>query len=292
MYYVVYGLLYLLSLLPMQILYLISDFVYLLVYYVFGYRKGVVRKNLSIAFPEKSAQELKKIERKFYRNFTDNFIETLKMISAGPAWADKHFISDNTLFNRLYEKGHKVQVYLGHNFNWEIANVAISIHLKFVPLMVYMPLNNQVFDKIIHKLRSSSGSILISARNIAAELLPYRDSQYLIGLVADQVPGKLKNAWWGEFFGKLTPFPKGPEKFGRANETAIVFAAIYKVKRGYYKLEYNLATDKPAELPEGEVTRRYIRFLESAIREHPENWLWTHRRWKREWKEEYVENTL
>src|SRR5690606_21751908 len=112
MYYVVYGLLYLLSLLPMQILYLISDFVYLLVYYVFGYRKGVVRKNLSIAFPEKSAQELKKIERKFYRNFTDNFIETLKMISAGPAWADKHFISDNTLFNRLYEKGHKVQVYL------------------------------------------------------------------------------------------------------------------------------------------------------------------------------------
>lgn len=292
MYYLVYGSLYLISLLPMQVLYLISDLIFFLLYYVSGYRKKVVRENLRIAFPEKSEKDLIKIEKKFYRNFTDNFIETLKMFSGGPDWADKHFSTDNSLFDKIYSEGYKVQVYLGHNFNWEITNVAIARHLKFTPLMVYMPLSNKVFDKIMYKLRSSSGNILISAKNISVELLPYRNEQYLVGLIADQVPGKVRFAYWADFFGRKTPFPKGPEKFARANNTAIVFAAIHKIKRGYYKLEYHLAAKNSEELPQGMITLSYIRFLEDAIKKNPENWLWTHRRWKKSWKEEYRENTL
>lgn len=294
MYYVVYGLLYLFSMLPMWLLYIISDIISFILFKIIGYRVKVVRANLQTAFPEKSLDEIKAIEKRFFRNFTDNFIETLKMFSGGPAWADRHFKSDNTLFNELYGRGLNVQVHLGHNFNWELTNVAIAQHLKFVPLMIYMPLNNKVFEKIMFRLRSSSGSVLLSAKNISKEILPYRNSnnQFLLGLVADQVPGKIRFAYWANFFGKKTPFARGPEKHAREHGTAVVFAAIYKIKRGYYKMEYHLETADPSSYSEGEITLKYVRFLEEAIRRNPENWLWTHRRWKRTWSEEYKENTL
>jgi KDO2-lipid IV(A) lauroyltransferase len=130
MYYIVYGLLYAVSLLPLSVLYILSDFAYFLLYYVFGYRKKVVMDNLLQAFPEKTLQERKKIAKQFYRNFTDNFIEVIKLISASSSFIDKHFNCDYTLCNKLYEEDKKCHFLLAHNFNWELGCLAVAQNIK------------------------------------------------------------------------------------------------------------------------------------------------------------------
>jgi KDO2-lipid IV(A) lauroyltransferase len=287
MYYIAYGLLYLLSLLPMPILYLLSDGVYFLVYRVFGYRKKVVRDNLNIAFPEKTVQEKKQIEKRFYKNFIDNFIETLKILSGGEQYAAAHLEMDNTILEEQFRKGKKLQFHLGHNFNWEMANVGSTHYLSYPVIVVYLPVQSKIFDKIMLKLRSSSNNILVPATDMKNAMIPYRNKQYLLVLVADQVPADVSKAYWLNFFGRPTPFLRGPERGAVAGNLSVAFGQIYKEKRGHYKLEYELCTSDAAALEKGELTRKYARFLENVIRQHPEVWLWSHRRWKREWKPEY-----
>ena len=287
MYYVVFGFLYLLSLLPLRVLYLLSDFAYVLVYHVLGYRKEVVLKNLSIAFPEKSKEEREKLARRFYRNFTDTFIETIKCISASNAWLQKHTVSDLSVFHELYAQGYKCQVHMGHNFNWEMANLSLTLDLPYTLLGVYMPIKNKVMDRLFRYIRGKSGTVLVPATNMRTAMLPYRNTQYLLGLVADQNPGDPRAAYWVRFFGQDTPFVKGPEKGARNAQTAVVFCHITKIKRGYYEVHFNLATAEPQALHEGELTRQYVHFLEDVIKAAPDMWLWSHRRWKLQWKPEY-----
>ncbi len=287
MYYIVYGALYLLSLLPMPILYLLSDFFFVLIYHVFGYRRNVVESNLRIAFPEKSDREIKSISKKFYGNFVDNFIETLKYISASNEFLRKRFSGDAEVLNTLYEKGKRCQVHMGHNFNWELANLSISFFSPYVFLGVYMPVKNKVIDRLLRGLRSKNGTVLLPATNMKETMLQYRDQQYLLGLIADQVPGNVSKAYWLNFFNKPTPFVQGPERGARSGNVPVVFANIEKRKRGYYHINLELASEEPANLPVGELTRRYRDYLEVVIRRNPDMWLWSHRRWKREWKEEY-----
>lgn len=289
MYYFVYGILYLLSLLPMPVLYLLSDGIYFLVFYVLAYRKKVVLGNLKTAFPEKSEHERNRIAKKFYHNFIDTFIETIKLISASNGFIKKRFYGASPVIDRLYEKGLKCQVHLGHNFNWEMANIGMPFYTKFIFIVVYMPINNKIFDRLFMKIRTLTGSILLPATNMKNELLPYRYKQYFLTLVADQVPGDVSNAYWLNFFGKPTPFLKGPERGARIGNIPVVFCQIKRLKRGHYQALFTLAEENPRKLPEGELTRRYIKFLEQVIREEPDMWLWSHRRWKKEWKDEYRE---
>ncbi len=240
-----------------------------------------------MAFPEKTQEERNKIEKQFYKNFVDNFIETIKLISGKTKFANKHFIADGSLMEEQYRKGNKCQFHLGHNFNWEIANIAVSAITSYTMLMVYLPLKNKVFDKLMLKIRSASSNYLLPATDMRAAMLPHRDSLYLLALIADQVPGDVSNAYWLNFFGRPTPFLKGPERGAVAGNLSVFFAHTYKIKRGYYQLDYELCTENAGDLPKGELTRRYVAYLEKAIGKHPEMWLWTHRRWKKEWKEEY-----
>jgi KDO2-lipid IV(A) lauroyltransferase len=289
MYYVVYGLLYLLSLLPLRVLYLVSDFACLIIYYVAGYRKNVVFHNLSIAFPDKTEQERKQIAKKFYRNFTDNFIETMKLISAGKKFITKHYTCDTKLFEELYQQGKRCQIHLGHNFNWEIANLAMAFYTPYILLGVYMPINNKAIDRLFKKVRSKTGTVLLPATEMRTAMLPWRDRQYLLALVADQNPGVPSKGYWLNFFGRPTPFVVGPEKGARTNNTAVVFIHFTKSKRGYYEAHPELAASEPNTLPEKELTKVYIQYLERVIKANPEMWLWSHRRWKHEWKPEYGE---
>lgn len=289
MYYVVYGLLYLLSLLPLRVLYFISDFAYFIIYHVAGYRKEVVFSNLSIAFPEKTEDEKKLIAKKFYKNFTDNFIETIKLISAGEKFITKHFTVDQELFNRLYQQDKRCQVHLGHNFNWEMGNLSMALLTPYKFLTVYMPINSKAIDRLFIKLRTKTGAIMLPATKMRTAMLPFRNEKYLMALVADQNPGIPSKAYWFNFFGRPTPFVKGPEKGARANECAVVFAYFIKTKRGYYKANTELATLEPQLLPETELTKNYVSYLEGVVKANPEMWLWTHRRWKHEWKPEYGE---
>src|SRR5688572_28317253 len=285
MYYLVYGLLYLLSLLPLRVLYILSDGIYALIYYVFGYRRKVVMANLQIAFPEKTEAERTRIAKKFYHNFVDNFIETIKILSAGKNWITKHFVLDSRPYDALLKEGKKCQMHLGHNFNWELANVSMPYYTDCPFLAVYMPIKSKVMDRLFFNLRSKTGCIMLPATDMRTAMVPWRNKQYMLALVADQAPGDVSKAYWLNFFGRPTPFVRGPESGARMGNIPVIFAQLYKVKRGYYHAHFEVGSDNPASLPEGELTRRYIVFLEKAIREHPDMWLWSHRRWKWNWKE-------
>lgn len=287
MYYIAYGIFYLLSLLPLKVLYLISDFIYLLVYYVFGYRKKVVMANLNIVFPNRSEGEKKKIAKQFYRNLTDTIAEIIKLFSVNEQFLNKHVTGDFEVINALYKEGRKCQVHLGHNFNWEMCNLGAALHIQHKFLGVYMPLENKAFDRLFKKLRTKYGTILVSAKNMRSEMMLHRNDLYGLGLVADQTPSWHGNSYWVQFFGIPTAFVRGPEKGAVSGNVPVVFGHITKKKRGYYHIHFQLAEKEPASLPKGELTKRYARFLEEVISKHPEMWLWSHRRWKLKWKEEY-----
>ncbi len=172
----------------LRILYVFSTFAYILIYHVFGYRKEAVRKNPVNSVSWKIRSGKKKIEKQFYKIFVDNFIETLKLLSGGPKFANKHFIADGTLMEEQFHKGNRCQFHLGHNFNWELANIGVSAITSYKMLMVYMPVKNKVFDKLMLKIRSCSGNYMLPATDMKAAMIPHRDSLYLLALVADQVP--------------------------------------------------------------------------------------------------------
>lgn len=288
MYYLVYGLLYLLSLLPLRVLYLFSDLVCALLYYAIGYRRKVVRYNLSVAFPAKTEGERKAIAKKFYRSFTDSFIESVKALSASPHFIRTHFTGDFSLFEDLYKKGvQKVQLHSGHNFNWEYGNLRLPLQLPYLFLGVYMPISSRVLDRVFYKLRARTGARLLSATNIRSELLPYRNERYVLALIADQNPAEPRNAFWVNFFNRPTPFLRAPENGARRGNVPVVFCSFQKERRGYYRIFFHLAEKTPAATKVGELTKKYAAFLQSAIEQQPENYLWSHRRWKWNWKEEY-----
>lgn len=289
MYYILYGVLYAVSLLPMWFLFGFSDLLALLLYFVIRYRRSVVFSNLRIAFPEKTEAERRAIARRFYRNFTDSFIETIKLLSASENFLRKRFILDNPeLLENYYAQGKKIQLHMGHLFNWEIANLAIPPRTSFTFIVVYMPVENKAFNRLFLHLRGRTGTVLLPATNLGRGIVPYRNNQYMLALVADQSPPGAEHSYWLNFFGQPTPFVRTPERGARIANIPAVFARIYKTRRGYYRAQLTTISDEPANLPEGELTRRYRSLLEDGIRAQPDAYLWSHKRWKKAWKEEYA----
>jgi KDO2-lipid IV(A) lauroyltransferase len=287
MYYVFYGFLWLVSLLPLRVLYVLSDGFYGLVFYVLKYRRDIVMNNLLIAFPEKTEKERITIAKKFYKNLMDMFIETIKMISVSDKFLAKRIKGNWEVVNAIYPTGKSVQVHLGHNFNWEWGNNVFVNETPFKLLAVYMPIANKIFERLFYKLRTRNGAIFLKATKMKEEFLPYRDTQYLLGLIADQNPGHPGSAWWFNFFGRPAPFLKGPAKGALVNNSAVVFAFIHKPRRGYYEAVFSVAAENPADYTEQELTQKFVLYMEDVIRKYPESWLWSHRRWKWEWKPEY-----
>lgn len=287
MYRIVYSILYLFSLLPLPVLYLFSDFAYFLIYYVAGYRKDVVMQNLDIAFPGKTVKEKTRIAKDFYHNFTDTFIETIKFISAPLSFFDRHLKADFSIVPPIYKKGRSIQFHVGHNFNWELGNLAMPSHLPDKVVGVYMPLKNKIFDRLFREIRSKFGTQLVAATRMREEMMPYRNQQYILGLIADQSPPGPDKAYWVNFFGRPTAFLKAPEDAARRNNLPVFFAHFTKVKRGYYEGHIELGSEEPANLPPGQLTKIYANYLERTMSANPEMWLWSHRRWKHQWKQEY-----
>jgi Kdo2-lipid IVA lauroyltransferase/acyltransferase len=287
-YYVVYGLLYLVSILPFPVLYIFSDFIYFILYHVIGYRKQVVFSNLQQAFPEKNDKERKEIAKKFYRNFIDNWIETIKLLSISKRSLNKRVTGNFEIFHQLYQTGKAVQVNLGHFFNWEYMTVHGGINQPYTFLTVYFPQKNEVMNKLILHVRSRWGNPQLPSTEMARAIIPWRKKQYLLALGADQSPGP-RNAYWLYFLNRPAPFVKGPEKFAKGQNIPVVMMTTTKKKRGYYHFDYFLLADDPKSLPDGELIRRYVRHLEENIRLQPEIYLWSHKRWKHPWKDEYEE---
>jgi len=281
MYFVLYFFFYLLSMLPWRVLYFFSDVIALSLRKFIKYRVSVVMNNLEIAFPEKSVRDRKKIARQFYQHFTDSFIESIKILSISKESFEKRISTNKDVLNDLYQSGQNIQFMSGHFFNWEFANWGAAKYCPCPFLAVYMPLSNKGFDKLMYNIRARYGTVLIPATSFKTEFPKYAaKGQYALGLAADQNPGNPLQAYWVHFFGRPTPFVKGPEKGAKLNNTAQVFANFYKKKRGYYHIEYEIMSTSPNYFNDGQLTAQFVKWLEEKIKANPSNYLWSHRRWK------------
>lgn len=287
LYYILFGFLYIISLLPFFILYGMADFFFVIIYYVIGYRKEVVMKNLRNSFPDKSEKELKKISRRFFRNFIDNWIETIKLLSISKKSLNKRMSGNFKIFRQLYSSGKAVQLNLGHFFNWEIMTLYTGIQQPYPFLTVYLPQTSKIFDRLLIYLRGRWGNPQLPSTDMARAIIPWRKKQYLLALGADQSPANPDAGYWLHFMNQPSVFLKGAEKFARGQKIPVIMMTTTKPKRGHYHFDYFLLTDDPDSLPDGELIRRYVRHLEENIRLQPDIYLWSHKRWKHDWKPEY-----
>lgn len=279
MYYVLLILLYPIALLPLRVLYALSDGVYLLLYYVAGYRKGVVLDNLRHAFPDKSEQELQHIMKRFYKNFCDQWIETLKLLTISKKQLNRHITGNWEVFHQLNDEGINTYALLGHTFNWEWANVACQYNNPQQFAGVYMPVKNKGFDRLMLRLRARGGGWMISMK-AKKGFQRLEGVRYIAGLIADQNPSNLQSAVWLPFMNREAPFFKGPEQLARRAKAAVTFVGIKKIKRGYYQIHISLITKDASQMESGSIIPAYAAFMEQQLREQPENWMWTHKRWK------------
>ncbi len=273
---------YFINLLPLRFLYLISDMLYLIIYYLVGYRRKVVEKNLRNAFPEKSQQERDKIAKRFYRHLCDIYVETIKPMHMSQEEIAKRFtVGNRALLDRLYSEGRDVVGLTSHYNNWEWLS-AMPLDVPHKIITIYKPLKNKYFDRFLFKLRSKYGLIVTPMNQIIRDLVKSRSENVrtLSGFVGDQTPPPNENAYWTTFLNQETGFYRGAEKVALKYDMAVIFMNIVKVKRGYYTIECKLMTEKPCEEAPDSIISRYVEMLEEVIREKPEYWLWSHRRWK------------
>jgi KDO2-lipid IV(A) lauroyltransferase len=273
-------------------MYGLSDLLAFLNWHIVGYRKDVVMGNLRIAFPEKSEEERKSIAREFYRNFTDTIVESIKVISMSDKTLQKKFTPNVAAVDEICGQEKNVHIHAMHNFNWEIVNLGASRAWKGPFMAVYMPIGNPHLEKIFRKVRGRYGTILVPATDFKTNFRKFEKEHYSIALVADQNPGSPAHAYWANFFSKPAPFVRGPEKSARNRNLVVGFGEFYKLKRGVYTFDIKIITKNAAETKEGELTLAYIKFVEECIRKRPSNYLWSHRRWKHEWKPEYQSSTI
>ena len=288
-YYLVYVIWYLLSLLPFWVHYLFSDFVYLIVYRLIGYRVKVVRNNLTTSFPEKSEAEILQIERKFYHSLCDYFVEAVKMMTMSERQMRRRMVFKNTeTLNLCIAEKQSIALYLGHTFNWEwITSLPLWITKKVHCGELYHALENEAFDKLFLHLRERWGSECIPLVDILRKTIEYKHKQQttIIGYLGDQVPHWNNIHHWCWFLNHDTPVMTGTERIAIKNRQAIFFLEMTQKKRGYYEAEFKLISRTPEQFKEFEITDIYHQMLEASIRRQPELWLWSHKRWKRTRKE-------
>lgn len=286
-YKIVYPIFYVLSLLPFRVLYGISDFFYLIMYHIVGYRKKVVRKNLSSSFPEKTSQELKEIERGFYHWLCDYFVETLKLLTVSDETLLKHIEFRNAeQIEEYYDKGQTCAAILGHYCNWELLSatgLAFKRHKEAVCGLIYHPLRSKIFDMLFKDIRQSKGGVCIPKQEILRYLVRYKREKrmWLFGYISDQSPKYLNIHCWLPFLNHDTPVFTGGEKIMKKMNDAVFYVDMHRPERGKYICTFRLITDKPAEMQENEITTRFFKMLEDTIKRDPRLYLWTHDRWKR-----------
>lgn len=283
MYYLLLILLYPLALLPMRVLYLLSDVVYVLLYHILGYRKQVTVDNLRNAFPEKCNADIQQIMKRFYRNFCDQWIETLKMLTISEKELNKRVKGNWEVFKQLDVEGRNTYALLGHTFNWEWANLACQYNSPQQFAGVYLPVDNKGFNRLLYRMRTRGGGWLISMKEKRG-FQRLQQVRYIVGLIADQNPSNLSVATWLPFMHREAPFFKGSDQLPRRAKAAVVFAGIKKLKRGYYEVNLQLLADDASKLAENEILQPYVAFMETQLRAQPDNWLWTHKRWKHQRK--------
>jgi KDO2-lipid IV(A) lauroyltransferase len=287
-FWLIYPLLWLISILPFWLFYRVSDVVYFIVYHLVGYRKKTVTHNLKLVFPEKSSEEIIKIRKKFYAHMCDMFLEMVKSISISEEELKKRFVFTNLKELRRIEKLDKsIMLMCGHyaSFEWLFALQLNNLNHKAYG--IYKKIRNPGFDKLINDIRRRFGAELI--QNSKSTLrIAHNQKEGIRGayaMIADQSPKSPNYKFWTDFMGKKVPFYIGSERMAKEFDMAVIYLHVDKVKRGYYKASLINIADNPTETENNQITLDYIQHLEKQIREKPELYLWTHKRWKHLGKE-------
>lgn len=281
---ILYIFIWLYSWLPLWLLYFISDVYYYLVYYVIRYRRKVVRTNLQHAFPEKSLPEIVSVEKKFYRHLCDLFVEMYRMWHMSEKEIRRRCVFTNPeVIQHHFDQGKSVIGVLGHYGNWEwMASYSLWMPQDVDFFTLYKPLHDQVTDRMMIKIRSRFKAIPVPRRDILRKVVESKKQGrlFLAGFIGDQTPNPDNLNCWMEFLNQDTPVLIGTEKIARKYDLPVISLRMRKVKRGYYEVDFVDVCAEPKALEPGELTRIHTRMLEQYIKEVPELWLWSHKRWK------------
>ena len=269
--------------LPFGLLYILSDLLYFVVFYIIRYRRKVVFDNISRSFPDKIKKEIKRIIKQFYRNYSDVTVDVIKSQKMSQTEIEKrvHF-TNKGIFDQFFEKKKNVFASLGHCGNWEWVGNKIALFLKHEGGAIYKPILDKYFDDfMIAQRQKYKNTLMIDYRKVFKTLVSLRDKLYTIFVLADQSPAFHENDYFVNFLGRKTAFYNGMEKVARALDYAVIYLDIIRKKRGFYQVEVKVITESAATTKPDEITLKYVQLLEQSIISRPDDWLWSHKRWKK-----------
>lgn len=278
----IYPILWCISILPFPILYKFSDGVYQLIYHLVGYRKKTVRENLRLAFPEKSDAERLAIEKKFYRHLCDMFLEMIKTMTISQKEIEKRFTFSNLdLYLENEKKGKAIALMCAHYASYEWL-LSMNYHVTFKGIGIYKKIANDHFDKLVKNIRARFGAELITTKDTPRTILHNKAAGILgvYGFASDQSPKLDRAHHWTEFMGIKTPVHTGAEMLAKKFDMNVMFLRTEKISRGHYQATFEEMSDNPKSIPDYEITDDFMKRVEKQIRNAPEYYLWTHKRWK------------
>lgn len=284
MYYLLYGVVKAISLLPFCLLYRLSDILYLIVYYLVAYRKDIVRENLRYSFPSKSLPERKKIEKEFYHHFCDLLFESIKLLSVSEKTMQKRmkYIDYEPLLKH-YDEGKCVLLQTSHYCNWEWTSTFSTLLPTDKPVyQIYKQQSSAISDRIIGKIRRKFGAENVEMRSVLRTMIEMKKQgkQGMYGMISDQSPAKISMHYYTQFLHQRTAVITGTEQLSKKFDYPIYYVRTKKIKRGYYTCQLIPLSLQPKITENFDVSERYMRLLESDIQSAPAHWLWTHKRWK------------
>ncbi|HLT81558.1 MAG TPA: lysophospholipid acyltransferase family protein [Cyclobacteriaceae bacterium] len=278
-FYLIHPIVMLVASLPFPALYAVSD-VMSLVFRAVGYRRKVILTNLRASFPEKSEAEIRSISRAYYRHMCDVIVESLKAMKMDEAETRKHAVAQqHEWLNQLYNENRSIILVAGHYGNWEWASSCFMLNTPYDLSVIYRPLSNTYFDKLVARMRQRFGIKIIAEGRTLREMAAARNSVTATAFVADQSAPR-DHAYWTTFLNQDTSIYTGPEKLAKKFNFPIVFVNMHKIRRGYYEMAIELLCENPAETEEGAISEAFARRLEKDIIASPATWLWSHKRWK------------
>lgn len=283
-YSLLYAVTYLFALLPFSVLYVFSDILYFIVYYIVRYRRKIVRKNLNNSFPEKSESQIIKIEKEFYHHLCDCYFEAIKLLNISEEEMKIRMKFENPeIIERLTASGNSCILGLGHFANWEwVSSIILHLESRLKLGFLYKELHSKAFDQLFLKMRSGFGAVPIEKLSAFRRMVHFKQEKQsmLVGFLSDQRPPRNVNQYWTKFLNQDTNVQNGMERIAKHLGCSIVYLDIKKVKRGYYVAKIFVITPDASDEPDNLIMERYIRKLEESVIRDPALYLWSHNRWK------------
>ena len=282
-YWLTYPILWFISILPFPVFYFVSDLIFLLVFYVIRYRKKTVLENIRLVFPDKTDAECKRIRKAFYRHMVDMFLEMIKTISISSEELHKRFRFKNVEYLRkLEEQDKSLILMLGHYASYEWILALMLYGLKFQAFAIYKKIKNPHFDDLVKRIRQRFDAVLVPTV-LATKVVrdnEQKNKKAIYAMIADQSPKKSKIKEYIDFMGIEVPVFTGSENWAKQFNLNVIYLNIEKKRRGFYEATILPITEDAATEPPNAITEKFVRYLENQIREKPELYLWTHKRWK------------